>query len=596
MTNPAAAFLIGNPPDSCRECWGCVRVCPVQAIRVVDRRSEVIPERCVKCGECVNACGSGGHVVRDDVPSVRQLLDSGRPVVAVLATEFLAAMHPMSFEELEWALDAAGFHGTETTLLGEEIVAAVYEQLHAAARSWVVLRSTCPVAVALVTRYHPELVDSLAPVVPPYIAQALLVKALYPADTAVVYVSPCYARKDEIDDPAFAGAVDAAIDFTELKRLISWPDIEIPPEGPARSGIPRPQLAKQISLTDGFPRQTLAERDMTARDVVTVRGPARISELLGAIERGETGPLIVDMLYCDGCVDGPATGSDLSVYAKRKLFAAPAGHSAPVPASVDTRSVLAHLPPLKLERSFASSPVLARAFSDAEIDACLVEGEFSDRLQVLDCGACGYDTCVEHAIAVLAGDSSWDMCFPLEHKRLLRNNEALEESATLDPVTGLWNRGVFSERLATEFARYQRYGAPLTLLMIDIDGFKEINDGYGHTTGDAVLQRIGAVMREAVRETDIPARYGGDEFGLLLPGVGKTAGYAVAEKLRAMIAAERVAVADPDREGEVSVTISVGLASAGPSAPQADRLLEAADRALYRSKELGRDRVMIAPD
>ncbi|MBW6467573.1 MAG: diguanylate cyclase [Coriobacteriia bacterium] len=596
MSEIATEFLIGNPPDSCRECWGCVRVCPVQAIRVVNRRSEVIPQRCVKCGDCVTACGSGGHTVRDDLPRVAELLDSGRPVVAVLATEFLAAMHPMSFDELEWALDAAGFHGTETTLLGEEMVAAVYEQLHAAARGWVVLRSTCPVATAWVTRYHPSLVDSLAPVVPPYIAQALLVKELYPADTAVVYVSPCYARKDEIDDPAFAGAVDVAIGFDELKRLIAWPDARMPAEFPAASRVPRPRLDKQISLTDGFPRTTLAARDMTARDVVTVRGPERIGELLGAIDRGETGPLIVDMLYCDGCVDGPATGSELSVYAKRRLFTETVGSPAAAPAGVDTRSVLAHLPALGLDRAFSASPVPTRAYSDEQIDACLAEGEFADRTQVLDCGACGYDACIDHAIAVLSGDSSWDMCFPLEHKRLLRNNEALEESATLDPVTGLWNRRVFSERLATEFARYQRYGAPLTLLMIDLDGFKAVNDGYGHTTGDAVLERIGTVVRETVRETDIPARFGGDEFGLILPNVGKTAGYAVAEKLRGVIAGERVAVVDPDREGEVSVTISVGLASAGPSASDADRLLEAADRALYRSKELGRDRVMIAPD
>lgn len=596
MMTPAEGFLIGNPPDSCRECWGCVRVCPVQAIRVVDRRSEVIPERCVKCGECVDACGSSGHVVRDDLPRVRALLDSGRLVVAVLATEFRAAMHPMSPGELEWALDEAGFHGTETTLLGEEIVAAAYELLHADVRDSVVLRSTCPVAVAWVTHYHPALVDSLAPVVPPYIAQALLVKALYPADTAVVYVSPCYARKDEIDDPLFEGAVDVAIDFNELKRLIAWPEARMPVEERTSTGVRGPQLAKRISLTDGFPRQTLAERDMTARDVVTMRGPASIGELLGAIERGETGPLIVDMLYCDGCVDGPATGSELSVYAKRRLFATPAGRSVPAFAPVDTRSVIGYLPALNLGRTFTPSSVLTRVFSDDEIDTCLAEGEFLDRAQVLDCGACGYDTCVEHAIAVLAGDSSWDMCFPLEHKRLQRNNAALEESATLDSVTGLWNHRVFSERLATEFARYQRYGAPLTLLMIDLDGFKEVNDGYGHTTGDAILQRVGVVMREAVRETDIPARYGGDEFALILPGVGKTAGYAVAEKLRAAVASERIAVVDPDRNGEVSITISVGLASAGPSAPDAERLLVVADRALYRSKELGRDRVMIAPD
>ena len=589
-------FLIENPPDYCRECWGCVRVCPVKAIRVSGRRSEVVPERCVKCGACVNACGSGGHVVRQDLPRVRELLESGRPVVAVLATEWRAALHPMTLADVEWAMAEAGFSATETTLLGEEVVAAEYERVHAAADGAIVLRSTCPVAVAWVTRYHPALVDLLAPVLPPYQAQARLVRSVYPEGTAVVYVSPCYARKDEVADPAFHGAVDVAIGFDELRQLLSWPAPRIPAGQRVAPGSWKPDLAKQLSLTDGFPRTTLAERDMTSRGVVSVRGATQITGVLGAIERGETGPIIVDMLYCDSCIDGPAVGSELSRYAKRGLFSVPTRGAALAAVPVDTRSVLEHLPPLALGRSFVADPVAGERFSDAEIDECLAEGEFADRADVLDCGACGYDTCVEHAIAVLGGDSSWEMCFPLERKRLERSNESLKESATLDALTGLWNRRGFSERLENEVARHRRYGAPLTLLMIDLDGFKAINDGHGHAAGDSVLQAVGAVMRECVRETDIPARYGGDEFGLILPGVGKTAGYAVAEKLREAVAATRVTVAGAGRSEEVGITLSVGLAAAGPSATDADTLFEAADRALYRAKESGRDRVMIAPD
>ena len=502
----------------------------------------------------------------------------------------------MSRQELEWALEDAGFDAVETTLLGEEVVAAAYERLHDATNGSVVLRSTCPVAVAWLTRFHPSLIDRLAPVVPPYIAQARLVKEVYPAGTAVVYVSPCYARKDEIGDPSLEGAVDVAIDFGELKRLISWPIERLPVDMSAKRGPHRPDLVKEISLTDGFPRRTLAERDMTARDVVTVRGAVQIDKLLGAIRRGETGSIIVDMLYCDACIDGPATGSELSAFAKRRLFTAVTGPSSVNPAPVDTRSILGHLPRVELARAFVPAPVQERTFSEHEVDECLAEGEFPDRTHVLDCGACGYDTCVEHATAILAGDSSWDMCFPLQRTRLERSKAALEEFATVDALTGLWNRRVFSERLAGEFARYQRYGAPLALLMIDLDGFKEINDGYGHATGDAVLRSAGALMRSTVRETDIPARYGGDEFGLILPGIGTTAGYAVAEKLREAIAAKKVPIADSAREGAVSVTVSVGLASAGPSTPDSERLLEMADRALYRAKELGRNRVMISPD
>ncbi len=589
-------FLIVSPTGACRECRGCVRTCPVKAIRIREGRPEVVPERCVKCGECVDACGVGGHAVRSDLPAVRALLDSGRPVVAVLATEWRAAMHPLALADLEWAMAEAGFAATETTLLGEEVIATEYERVHAEADGSVVLRSTCPVAVEWVRRYHPGLVDLLVPVLPPYQAQARLVRSVYPDDVAVVYVSPCYARKDEVADPAFGGAVDVAIGFDELKQLLPAPASLEPASRRPAPGSWRPDLAKELSLTDGFPRTTLAARDMTARDVVRVRGAARISGVLGAIERGETGPLIVDVLYCDSCIDGPAVSTDLSAYARRRLFAVPERGAALASVRVGTRSVLEHLPPLELGRAFEPDPVAAPSFSDAEIDACLAEGEFASRADVLDCGACGYDTCVEHAVAVLAGDSAWEMCVPLERARFERDAEALKESATLDPLTGLWNRRGFTERLDTEVARHQRYGSPLTLLMIDLDGFKGVNDTHGHSTGDALLQAVGAVMRACIRETDVPSRYGGDEFALILPGVGKTAGYAVAEKLRAAVAGTRVAVAATGGVVETGITLSVGLAAAGPSAANAHDLFEAADRALYRAKQAGRDRVMIAPD
>jgi ferredoxin len=112
-TSPPAGIPVFPPPkepliaprkDLCRECWGCVRHCPVQAIRVVDRHSEVIAERCVACGICVTSCGSAGHMVRDDTGRVLELLAADEPVVAVLASEFPAALHPMTPPEVEAAL------------------------------------------------------------------------------------------------------------------------------------------------------------------------------------------------------------------------------------------------------------------------------------------------------------------------------------------------------------------------------------------------------------------------------------------------------------------------------------------------------------
>lgn len=584
-----AGFLITSDKDSCRECWGCIRYCPARAIRVVSGHSEIIEERCVKCGLCVSECGNSGHQVRDDSAAVVGLLNSGRPVVAVLATEFTAAMHPLTPPEVERALEALGFFAVESTLLGEEMVASEYEKSHARACSSVTLRSTCAVAVDWVRIFYPNLVPALSPIIPPYVAQARLVKEIYPPGTAVVYVSPCYARKDEAYDPEFAGAVDAAIDFSELEHLMQGLPADSFSTTPP--GARRPSPVKELSLTDGFPRRTLEERSRTDSSVVAVRGLTALDDLLAAIHMGETAPFVVDMLNCEGCIDGPAVRPGMSVFAKRNIIAADQRET--VAPRIRTRDLLGFLPPVEMRRSFTARPASTSEPTFQEIESALIQGEFMTPEQHLDCGACGHVTCREHAAAVARGDSSWDTCFPLQRQRMVRAAHELELTASADALTGLGNRRAFDERLAGESARHARYGGELSLLMMDIDGFKSINDAHGHVVGDAVLQAVSAIIRHYVRETDMAARYGGDEFALILPGTGAAAAAAVGEKLRRAVADCRVV---PGDSIELNITISVGTASMGGSTVGHGALLEASDRAMYAAKREGKNQVHSAPD
>lgn len=579
--------LIGRRAEHCAECWGCVRHCPARALRVVEGHTEVIVERCVKCGACVTECSSGAHFVRDDLGRVRELLASGAPVVAILASEYIAALHPLSASEVERRLESIGFSAVETTVLGEEIVAAAYEQIHPRdeAAAWPRLRSTCPVCVDWVRRFYPELTEALVPLVPPYVAQARLVRRIYDDDVAIVYVSPCWARKDEVYSPALLGEVDVAVGFDELRLLLA----ESPPPAAQTRAPKRPQAAKELSATDGFPRRTLAESDMTDRDVVTVRGLADLDVLLRAIVRGETCPSVVDMLNCEGCIDGPCVNRDISVFAKRNIDMSERERQAPP--AVDSRTFLSAIPSVPLKRAFRSEPAAAREPSDEEIDLVLQAGEFATRAEVVDCGACGYDTCVEHAAAICLGNSSWELCFPLAKKRLVRERERFAQQAVTDDLTGLHNRRAFDERLLEEVARAGRYGSPLSLAMLDIDGFKQINDGYGHSAGDSLLRAVGVLLKSELRTTDIAVRYGGDEFALILPNTPKTDAWAVAEKVRASL---RTLAVDAGKGKAVGSTVSIGVASFGEGCPDAPALLQAADAALYQAKRAGRDRVEIA--
>jgi diguanylate cyclase (GGDEF)-like protein/PAS domain S-box-containing protein len=174
--------------------------------------------------------------------------------------------------------------------------------------------------------------------------------------------------------------------------------------------------------------------------------------------------------------------------------------------------------------------------------------------------------------------------------------ETLASLATLDALTGLANRRRFDERLQQEWARARRDGTPVSLLMIDVDHFKQFNDQYGHPAGDACLQAIATVLaEEAARPADLAARYGGEEFVLLLPNTEFTGCEQVAEKIRTKL--RRMSMAHALNLPSESVTVSLGGATIRPNEDalaESASLVQSADRALYAAKERGRDRLVMA--
>jgi diguanylate cyclase (GGDEF)-like protein len=191
----------------------------------------------------------------------------------------------------------------------------------------------------------------------------------------------------------------------------------------------------------------------------------------------------------------------------------------------------------------------------------------------------GADARIPTATVRALAQAAMHTALALHNARLLSENERL---ATRDSLTGLANRRLFDESLHREVARAQRLGAPLSLLVLDVDHFKQVNDTYGHQTGDAVLREVADALVSNTKNYDVTARYGGDEFVVLLPGCTRDDAVRVAERVRAGIA---------HAVDEAPVTISAGLASLPDNASDAERLMAAADAALYEAKRTGRDRV-----
>jgi diguanylate cyclase len=170
--------------------------------------------------------------------------------------------------------------------------------------------------------------------------------------------------------------------------------------------------------------------------------------------------------------------------------------------------------------------------------------------------------------------------------RVRRQNKQLEELNRIDPLTGLLNRSHWEELVVSELRRHQRLNRPAALLMMDIDSFKPINDQQGHPAGDEVIRGVAGIIGLCVRDIDVAGRYGGDEFGIVLPEADLGQACAVAERIRHAVQA---AALGP--EGKLRCTVSLGLALVSPEMQNSRDWIASADQALYRAKTLGRNRV-----
>lgn len=177
----------------------------------------------------------------------------------------------------------------------------------------------------------------------------------------------------------------------------------------------------------------------------------------------------------------------------------------------------------------------------------------------------------------------------------LQRIDALEAENVTDPLTKVYNRRYLDRRLEEEFTRSKRYALDLSVLMLDVDHFKRINDTYGHPVGDAVLSTLGSLLKASFRDLDIVARYGGEEFLVICTNTAIDGAALVAERVRQLIESHQIETPDGSGASQtIQIRISIGVAGLSASVGSKEELIQAADQALYRAKQEGRNRVIVA--
>lgn len=513
-----------------------------------------------------------------DVDNVLELLDGDVSVVGILASEDAPAWPDQKFAAIAAGMQEAGFAWVEDTSLADELIAREYRELVTGRPDTPLIRSTCPAIVALVETYHADLCQYLAPIGSPMAVAGRSVRQVHQSDVRVVYVGPCVSRKIEKDWYADK-PVDAVLTYSELDEVISRRR-----EQRSSDVVVAPWTGKRLVVRASRSGDSLTG---DVHPVASVRGYPEFVAMIKTLHAGECSGLI-DVLGCRECAGSPITDSDVEGQEPSPFSGRAAQDNGSQ--SIGIEEILPGLPYIDLSRDFAPRELIEQHASRLQLDEILRTGGRYATEARLDCGGCGYPTCEELARAIYDGRAEWSACFPYERDSFVQNARELKEASRTDALTELLNHRGFMERLREESQRSKRYGIPMSLVMIDIDRFKIINDTYGHVHGDRVLRLVAQVLQVSLRATDIPARYGGDEFAVILPQTQKNEAVEVAEKLRTRAEQTTFYV---DEDHYEKLTLSLGVYEAiGELDPVV--IISKADRAMYLAKKGGRNRVSLS--
>lgn len=526
MQNSGNIPLVTTVKERCRVCFTCVRECPAKAIRISDGQAEVIPERCIGCGNCVRVCSQHAKQVRDCTNNVRSLFAGGLPVAACVAPSFPAEFSNCDYRQFVGMLRVLGFRYVHEVAFGADLVAERYGQLLERCPNRRFIATTCPAVIAFVERYHPDLVPMLAPVVSPMLATARVVRELYGPDIRIVFIGPCIAKKGEMLSVTNPQEVHATLAFTELRRMLLEQGITPESAPPSDFDPPYGGAGSLFPIRGGLLQAANLHEDLMSGKVVTADGRVSFVEAIREFETQDLDAALLEVLACQGCISGPGIDNDVPLFRRRSWVSRYARRRAQEVDSAEWRRAMSRFSDLDLRRDFTADDQRVRAPSEEEVAQILARmGKFGLKDE-LNCGACGYESCREHAVAICKGLAESEMCLPfmieqlkktvrdlaVSNEELARTQQALMQSEKMASM-GQLAAGIahelnnplgvvlmYAHLLKREHTAETRLNSDLSTIAEQADRCKKIVSGLLHFARQNKVQLQPADLRDLVRD------------------------------------------------------------------------------------------------
>ncbi len=392
----SVADCIRLKKSNCRNCYKCIRHCPVKSIRFSAGQAHIIGDECILCGHCFVVCPQNAKEIVDETEKVRVLLQTGDPVYVSLAPSFVANYDGIGIENMRKALQSLGFADVEETAVGATIVKKEYDRMLEEDPRDIIITSCCHSINLLIEKYFPKELEYLADVVSPMQAHCMDIKRRVP-NAKTVFIGPCVAKKDEAQQAE--GIVDAVLTFEELTTWLKAEKITL-----EEGDTPLEESKARFFPTTGGILKTM-EKKKTDFTYMALDGVENCIAALQDIEQGNIHNCFIEMSACAGsCIGGPVM---------EKYHRNPVRDYMKVAKAAGEKDFMVEQPhPSAIRKSFKWRGRNDRRPDENELKEILREMGKYRPLDELNCGTCGYNTCREKAVAVYQGKAEVSMCLP----------------------------------------------------------------------------------------------------------------------------------------------------------------------------------------